>query len=101
MPQSAEYYFMILFARARKKEKESNRLPLINTTPLQSLRPLRTATTTPSRSGHHHRSATLSMEPEKGLTFNSFDEFKDYIQTWAVTKKFTPRVLKKDRYYGL
>jgi hypothetical protein len=40
------------------------------------------------------------MEPEKGLTFNSFDEFKDCIQTWAVTKKFTPRVLKKDSITG-
>ena len=92
---------MILFARVRKKGKDSDRLPLINTTPLQSLRPLRTATTTPSRSGRHHLCATLSMEPEKGLTFNSFDEFKDYIQTWAVAKKFTPRVLKKDGYYEL
>ena len=100
MPQSAEYYFMILFARARN-EKENNCLPLINTTPPQSLRPLRTAPAIPSSSGHHRLSATVSMEPEKGLTFNSFDEFKDCIQTWAVTKKFTPRVLKKDRYYGL
>jgi hypothetical protein len=42
-----------------------------------------------------------SMELEKRLAFTSFDEFKDHIQTWAVTKKLTPRVLKKDRYDGL
>jgi hypothetical protein len=41
------------------------------------------------------------MERENGLYFNSFDEFKDHIQTWAVAKKFTPRMLKKVRYGGL
>jgi hypothetical protein len=38
------------------------------------------------------------MKLEKGLTFKSFDESKDHMQTWAVTKKFTPQVLKKERY---
>ena len=67
MPQSAEYYFMILFARARKKEKESPPSHQHHTSSVTW--PLRTATTIPSRSGHHHLSATLSMEPEEGLAY--------------------------------
>jgi hypothetical protein len=38
-----------------------------------------------------------AMELTKGTEFASFDEFRKSIEAWAITKKFTPRVLKKDK----
>jgi hypothetical protein len=37
------------------------------------------------------------MELTKGNEFASFDEFRKSIEVGAIAKKYTPRVLKKDK----
>jgi hypothetical protein len=46
---------------------------------------------------NHQPPTIAAMELTKGTEITSFDQFWKSIEAWAIAKKFTPRVLKKDK----